>query len=117
MKWKNLAPRLTRQRAIIEGTSKKIIKPPQIKKYLLSLANITGMEIVSGPHAYSAHELGFGGWVHWRTSGCHFYIYPTSPPLFTVDIYTCKPFSISHAARFTRDYFSALDLYWREIKI
>jgi hypothetical protein len=116
-KWKNLAPNLTRQRVIIEGTSKKIIEPEDIKKYLDDLAKITGMEKLSGPYAYSAHDMGYGGWIHWKSSGAAFYSYPTTPPLFTVDCYTCKPFSAKKAAEFTKNYFGAIDLVWQEVKV
>ncbi len=117
MTWKNLAPELIRQRLIIEGTTKEIIKPKEIKSYLIELARITDMEIISGPFAYSAHEMGYGGWVHWKTSGSHFYSYPTNPPLFTVDIYSCKSFSIENVVGFTKDYFKALEIVFKEIKI
>ncbi|MCX6780064.1 MAG: hypothetical protein NT034_02705 [Candidatus Magasanikbacteria bacterium] len=59
MKWKNLAPQLVRQRVIIEGTTQKIVEPEQIKSYLDELAKITKMEKLSGPYAYSAHDIGF----------------------------------------------------------
>ena len=112
--WKNLAPELARQRVIIEGTSEKIVEPEQIKEYLLELAKITDMEVLSGPIAYTAHEKGYGGWIHWKSSGAAFYSYPTNPPLFTVDAYTCKPFSVKKAAEFTKDYFRAIELAWKE---
>ena len=115
--WKNLAPDLIRQRVIIEGTTEKIVEPEQIKKYLLKSAEITGMEVLSGPFAYSAHDMGYGGWIHWKTSGSHFYSYPTYPPLFTVDTYTCKPFDIKKLVDFTRKYFSAKELVWKEIRV
>ena len=117
MKWKNLASNLIRQRVIIEGTTKKIVKPEEIKKYLLKSAKITGMEVMSGPFAYSAHEMGFGGWIHWKSSGSHFYSYPTKPPLFTVDAYTCKPFNIKKLVEFTKKYFKAIEIVWKEIKV
>lgn len=116
MEWKNLAPNLTRQRVIIEGTSEKIVEPEQIKSYLEALAEVCGMEKLSGPYAYSAHDMGYGGWIHWKSSGAAFYSYPTDPPLFTVDCYTCRPFSSEKAAEFTKKFFSALDLVWKEIK-
>lgn len=118
--WRNLAPDLVRQRLIIEGTTLEIVSPDGIKDYLNRLAEVTAMEIIAGPHAYSAHELGYGGWVHWRTSGCHFYSYPgkeNRKPLFTVDTYTCKPFSVEDVVEFTKKYFSALDLVWKEIEV
>jgi len=115
MKWKNLAPDLVRQRVIIEGTTAEIVEPEKLKEYLDALANVTKMEKLSGPYAYSAHEMGYGGWIHWKTSGAAFYSYPTTPPLFTVDCYTCKPFSAAEAAEFTRKFFNALDLVWKEV--
>lgn len=115
MYWRNLAPNLVRQRVVIEGTTEKIVEPEQIKEYLNALAEFTGMEKLSEPQAYSAHDMGYGGWIHWKTSGGAFYSYPTSPPLFTVDCYTCKPFSAEGAAKFTEKYFKAIDLVWKEV--
>lgn len=115
--WKNLAPGLVRQRVIIEGTTSKIIKQIEIKKYLNELAKVTGMEKLSGPYAYSAHEMGYGGWIHWKTSGATFYSYPVEPPFFTVDCYTCKPFSAKEAAEFTKSYFLTIELVWQEVEV
>ena len=117
MKWKNLAPDLVRQRIIIERTTKKIVEPEQIKEYLDELAKICDMEKLSGPYAYTAQNMGYGGWIHWKSSGAAFYSYPTSPPLFTVDCYTCKPFSCEKAAKFTRKFFNAIDVVWKEVKV
>ncbi|NQV00006.1 MAG: S-adenosylmethionine decarboxylase [Parcubacteria group bacterium] len=115
--WKNLAPDLIRQRLIIEGTTKKIVEIEQIKKYLLELARITDMEVLEKPVAYTAHDMGYGGWIHWKTSGAHFYSYPTNPPLFTVDTYTCKPFSIDEAVKFTKKYFNSIEITWKEVRV
>ncbi|HRZ85817.1 MAG TPA: S-adenosylmethionine decarboxylase [Candidatus Paceibacterota bacterium] len=117
MVWKNLAPNLIRQRVIIELTTDKIVKPVQMKSYLKRLAEITKMEVLSEPIAYTAHDMGFGGWIHWKSSGATVYSYPTNPPLFTVDCYTCKPFSAKMAAEFTKKYFNAIDLVWQEVKV
>ena len=115
--WKNLAPNLIRQRVIIEGTTEKIVEPEQIRSYLSELAKITDMEVLSEPEAHSAHDMGYGGWIHWKSSGAAFYSYPTNPPLFTVDCYTCKPFSAEGAAECTRKYFNAIELVWQEVKV
>jgi S-adenosylmethionine decarboxylase len=115
--WKNLAPDLLRQRVVIEGTTTEIIKPDQIKSYLTDLADVAGMEVLSGPFAYTAHEMGFGGWIHWKSSGSHFYSYPTNPPLFTVDIYTCKPFDPGKVVEFTKKYFGAIEVVWKEVEV
>ena len=121
--WKNLAPKLVRQRVIIEGTTEKLVEPEQIKDYLLKLADVTKMEVLAGPFVGNAHELGYSGWINWRTSGCHFYSYPARDickmphPLFTVDIYTCKPFSVKEAVDFTKKYFNAIEIVWKEIRV
>lgn len=115
--WKNLAPNLVRQRLIIEGTTEKIVDIEQIKAYLLELAKISDMEVLENPVAYTAHEMGFGGWIHWKSSGAHFYSYPTNPPLFTVDTYTCKPFSVKKVVESTKKYFNAIDIVWKEVKV
>ncbi len=115
--WRNLAPHIIRQRVIIECTTEKIVEPEQMKDYLCKLAETTKMEVLSGPEVRSAHELGYGGWIHWRTSGAAAYSYPGTPALFTVDCYTCKPFSAKEAAEFTRNYFPALDLVWQEVEV
>lgn len=115
--WKNLAPDLVRQRVIIEGTTKKIVGQEQIKDYLLELAKVTKMEVLSGPYTDTAHEMGESGWIHWKTSGAHFYSYPTNPPLFTIDCYTCKPFSIKEVVEFTKKYFKTINIAWKEIKV
>ena len=115
--WKNLAPTLIRQRLIIEGTTEKIVEPEQMKAYLLELAKITDMEILENPVAYTAYDMGFGGWIHWKSSGAHFYSYPTKPPLFTVDTYICKPFSVEKVIEFTKKYFNAKEIVWKEIEV
>ena len=106
--WRNLAPEILRQRVMIEATTKTLVGPEQIEGYLTQLADVSGMEVLRGPESSSAHELGFGGWIHWKTSGCHVYSYPaigTSPPLVTIDTYTCKPFSVPEVVEFTKRYF------------
>ena len=115
--WKNLAPKLVRQRVVIEATTKTMATQEQIKDYLIGLAKVTKMEVLSGPYTDTAHEMGEGGWIHWKTSGANVYSYPTSPPLVTVDCYTCKPFSVKEAVDFTKKYFKAIEIVWKEIKI
>lgn len=34
-----------------------------------------------------------------------------------VDIYTCKPFSVNEVIKFTKKYFKALDIVWKEIEV
>ncbi|MBT4604182.1 hypothetical protein HOC01_00945 [archaeon] len=117
MVWKNLAPKLTRQRLVIEATTKSIVRPKEMKIFLLELAYLCKMQVISGPFAYNAHECGYGGWVHWKTSGAHIYSYPTNKPLLTIDIYTCKPFDPQIATKFTREFFETIELVYKEVEI
>lgn len=41
----------------------------------------------------------------------------TNDPLFTVDTYTCKPFSVREAVEFTREYFKPIKMVWKEVKV
>lgn len=115
--WKNIAPNIIRQRVIIECTTEKLVEPEQIENYLLKLAEVAKMEVISGPVVSSAHEMGWSGWIHWKTSGATAYSYSGTPALFTVDCYTCKPFSAEETAEFTRDYFNAIELVWKEVEV
>ena len=38
--WKNLAPNIIRQRLMMEAITERIVEPPQIKDYLIRLAEI-----------------------------------------------------------------------------
>lgn len=115
--WKNLAPKLVRQRLIIEGTTEKIVGQEQIKSYLAGLAEVTKMEVLAGPFIDTAHEMGEAGWIHWKTSGTHFYSYPTNPPLFTVDCYTCKPFDPEKVVEYTKQFFNTIEIVWKEVEV
>lgn len=117
MKWKNLAPNILRQRLIIEGTTEKLVDDTQINAYLLKLAEVAEMEVIGGPYTGEAHEIGFTGWIHWKTSGAHFYSYRGNPALFTIDIYTCKPFSVKKVVESTKNYFHTLEIVWKEIEV
>ncbi|MFH1972661.1 MAG: S-adenosylmethionine decarboxylase [archaeon] len=115
--WKNLAPKILRQRVIIEGTTEKIVEPDQISDYLLKLAEVAKMEVMKEPITSSAHEMGWSGWIHWKTSGAHFYSYPGNPALFTVDMYTCKLFSVEEVVEFTKKYFKPIEIVSKEVKV
>lgn len=118
--WKNLAPKLCRQRIIIEAITDHCITPKKFKDYLWKLSKVVGMRPLSRPFAYPAENMGYGGWIHWVTSGAHIYSYPAEVTggaghLLTIDAYTCKPFSLAKAVRFTKQYFKIKKLVAKEI--
>ncbi len=114
---RNLAPALVRQRVIVEAIPRAFIEPPLIRQYLLGLARVTKMEVLSGPHIYPAFGIGiasgYGSWTHWKTSGATFYSYEA--PLITLDCYTCKPFDPEAVVQYTREFFDPIDLEWIEV--
>ena len=126
MKWKNLAPELIRQRCIIELNTDYVIGEEEIKEYLQKLSGVVDMTVLQEPFSYPAVVeetlVGYGGWIHWATSGAHAYSYipqwtKTGKPLLTIDAYTCKCFSLEKAAQFTKEYFNVTEIVWKEVDI
>lgn len=112
---KNLAPMHFRQRLIIEGTCYSPITAEQITNYLTALSDTLEMHTLIDPIAHQSPKYGWAGWIHWETSGCHFYAWDEPFPFFSVDIYTCKAFSVDHAVAFTKEFFNAEDIEWKEV--
>lgn len=115
--WKNLAPRITRQRLIIEGKLKKLITGEAIKDYLKKLSKELNMKILAEPIAHVSEKFGWAGWIHWESSGCHFYAWDKPFPFFSADIYTCKFFSVKKAVEFTKRYFKSIEIVYKEVKV
>lgn len=113
--WKNLVPKILRQRLIIEGTTQQIISESQMKSYLIALADQAKMKVAGTPVTFTEHENGSAAYINWTSSGVHFYSYPSKPPLFTVDIYSCKSYSVRDVVEFTREFFNPIELVWKEI--
>ncbi len=126
--WKNLEPRVLRQRLIIEGLTKEVLKPETIKEYLMKLSEVSGMTVLLEPAGYENHPGGGSAfWIHWNSSGAHFYSYASAPndgysenlkyPLFTLDTYTCKPFSVEKVVEFTKKFFKPIEMVWKEVEV
>lgn len=111
---KDLAPDIYRQRLVIEGYPSRPITDEDIKKYLAELSVNTGMVQLIQPVTHRSDLYGWAGWIHWETSGAHFYAWEQPRLFFSVDIYTCKAFSPEKAIQFTREFFGATDIEARE---
>ncbi len=107
---RDLAPMIYRQRLVVEGRSRNRIAATQIVDYLSRLSDVCGMQTLMEPVTHRSDEYGWAGWIHWATSGAHFYAWEAPVLFFSVDIYTCKPFDAVGAATFTRDYFDASEI-------
>ena len=125
---KNIELRVLRQRLIIEGLLRKMIYRLEIDDYLRGLSIVSGMNVVLGPMGFDGHPGGgSASWIHWNSSGAHFYIYSASPhsnyksclkyPLFTLDTYTCKPFSIKKVVEYTRKVLHPIKMVYSEVNI
>jgi len=112
---KKLALNIYRQRLIIEGFPGKHIGPKRIKKYLLGLSKVLKMKPLIEPVTHKSHAWGWAGWIHWATSGCHFYEWDRPRLFFSVDIYTCKKFSVKEAVRFTKEFFKTKEITYKSV--
>lgn len=111
---KDLAPSIYRQRLVIEGYPEKVITDVDIKEYLSELSEVLGMKTVLNPVTHRSDKYGEAGWIHWETSGAHFYAWEVPILFFSVDIYTCKQFKVDSAVEFTREYFKTSEVAFKE---
>lgn len=112
---KNLAPTIFRQRLIIEGKCKKPISNKQIENFLSELSSILKMTTLTEPVTHKSEKYGWAGWIHWESSGCHFYAWDKPSPFFSADIYTCKKFDVKTAIKFTEKFFDALEISYKSV--
>lgn len=103
----DLAPAIHRQRLVIEGTVDHIITAEMVSTYLTQLSDTLDMRTILAPTTHRSDAFGWAGWIHWETSGAHFYAWEQPVRFFSVDIYTCKAFSAVAALEFTAGFFSA----------
>src|SRR4029079_4080085 len=103
----DLAPSIVRQRLVIEGTCERPITAAQISEYLVSLSHVCAMKVLIEPVTHRSERFGWAGWVHWETSGAHFYAWEQPFVFFSVDIYTCKAFDGDTTVAFTADFLRA----------
>lgn len=101
----DLAPGIHRQRMVIEGYPSRVITSQDIEQYLSELSHALDMKTILHPVTHRSEEFGWAGWIHWETSGAHFYAWEVPLLFFSVDIYTCKPFEPEDALKFTAAFF------------
>lgn len=112
--YKDLAPQILRQRLVVEGYPSASITDVQIKEYLSKLSEVTDMTALMEPVTHSSDKYGWAGWIHWETSGAHFYAWDQPVLFFSVDIYTCKAFDADKVTAFTKEFFNASEVTAKE---
>ena len=108
--WRDLAPTIHRQRLVVEGVPAAPIDAVQIADYLRALSDVCGMVTLIEPVTHRSDRYGWAGWIHWETSGAHFYAWEHPQLFFSVDIYTCKAFDGAAAVEFTARFFDAREV-------
>lgn len=111
---RDLAPEIHRQRLVIEGYPKELINATQIKDYLRQLSVVLDMKALMEPMTHRSNKYGEAAWIHWETSGAHFYAWDQPTLFFSVDIYTCKEFAPQDAVKFTEDFFETSEIEYKE---
>jgi len=114
IKYTDLAPTIHRQRLVVEGYPAKPITDADIKDYLTKLSDVTDMTTLITPVTHNSDKYGWAGWIHWETSGAHFYAWEQPLLFFSVDVYTCKAFDPQKVEDFTREYFNASQVTRKE---
>jgi hypothetical protein len=107
---RDLAPEIHRQRLVVEGLVTAPIVEEDIKVYLKELGCLADMRVLTEPVTNLSPLYGWAAWVHWETSGAHFYAWDVPRLFFSVDLYTCKAFDADAVVAFTREYFQASDV-------
>ena len=115
--WKDLSPTIFRKRLIIEAKPYAEVIEQQVDAYLQELSTLLKMTLVAGPLTRNNPRYGISSYIYWEESGTHFYHWKHPFPFLSVDIYTCKPFSVNEAVEFTRKYFKATELVWKEVDV
>ncbi len=105
--WRDLAPEIVRQRLVIEGIPARPVSDEQIRRYLSALSREVDMVQLLEPVTHRSDLYGWAGWIHWETSGAHFYAWEQPRLFFSVDMYTCKAFDVDTAVSFTRRFLDA----------
>jgi S-adenosylmethionine decarboxylase len=105
--WRDLAPEIVRQRLVIEGIPARPVGDEQIRRYLSALSREVDMVQLLEPVTNRSDLYGWAGWIHWETSGAHFYAWEQPRLFFSVDMYTCKAFDVDTAVSFTRRFLDA----------
>ena len=111
---RDLAPEICRQRVVVEGLCQESIDATSIREYLSQLSKAIDMVALMEPVTHQSPLYGWAGWIHWETSGAHFYAWDVPRLFFSVDVYACKPFSAGAVVELTREWFDATEIVFKE---
>ena len=111
---RDLAPEIHRQRLVVEGLCGAPIDDVAIQTYLSTLSDTIGMTTLTEPVTHRSPTYGWAGWIHWETSGAHFYAWEQPRLFFSVDVYACKPFSATAVVELSQRFFDSEHVVFQE---
>lgn len=109
---KDIAPKILRQRLLIEATYDITVSEETIKTFLLELAKHLDMRTYGDPLIYSPKgkgkkmNQGFDAFIPLIDSGFSLYVW-TAQNFLSLVMYTCKKFENDKAIAFTENFFKA----------
>ena len=116
---------ILRKRLVIELITAPNLVPyteELIKNYLLELSAVLEMTVIMGPMVHSwakdfrpDHYDGLEATVMWAESGAQVYTWEKFRAI-TIDVYTCKDFSVDKAIEYTKTVFRPEKIAWKEIE-
>ena len=112
---RDLAPDITRQRLLIEGTYVDSVDEDMIDSYLSGIAGHLGLRTygeatihATGGAGKSKNE-GYDAFIPLIDSGISLYVW-SERKFFAVLLFTCKEFDIDNAISFTSEFFNATEI-------
>lgn len=115
---KNLAPKLTRQRLLIEGFFSISVDKNTIKDYFKKITEALKLKMYGNPIIFSPKGIGkkenqgYDAFVPLIDSGIAVYIW-SNAKFFSIVIYTCKKFSEELAISATKSFFKARKIAYK----
>ncbi|MBI2130087.1 hypothetical protein HYU07_07730 [Candidatus Woesearchaeota archaeon] len=109
---KNLAPKITRQRLVIEGFFEINVTRKVMVEFFNGITRNLNLKMYGKPIIYAtgkkgkAINQGFDAFVPLIDSGIALYVWGNAK-FFSTVIYTCKKFNEREAVNFTKDFFKA----------
>ncbi len=116
---KNLAPDITRQRLLIEGFYDIEVDKNVIKNFFQAFTGHMALKVYGEPIIFSPggegkeENQGYDAFIPLIDSGISLYVWSNSRFLSMI-IYTCKSFDADKAVYFTKEFFKAEKIEYKE---
>ena len=110
----DLAPDIYCQRLVVEGLCREPIDAASIRDYLFKLSEIIEMITLAEPVTHQLADVRLGGLDPLGDLRRPLLRLGDPTLFFSVDIYACKAFRPEDVVGFTREFFGADELVWKD---